>query len=509
MNDDLPEGWRSTTLGVVAEVNPRHPRDMDDDLMVTFVPMPVVSESDWNLAANQERPFCEVKTGYTHFAEGDVLFAKITPCMENGKAAVATKLRNGLGCGTTELHVLRPHEGIDAKYLYHFIHRESFRREAASNFTGSAGQLRVPVEFIRSAEFALAPTPEQRRIVAQVEALLAKVRSSRERLDNIRTILKRFRQAVLAAGSGGLLTADWRADRTDSATGQGLIDHIGSSRTARGYSACSSLVHSDFELPEVPQTWSWVRLAFLLSREESFCYGVVQPGTNDEHGVPLIRAGDLKNGRVNVSTLRRIDEHVNHEYRRSQLKGGELLVTVVGAGIGEIAIAQAECAGFNIARAVAKLPIREVNAEYVFLWLSSSTAIQLMKQSSREVARPTLNIEQLAEIPVPLPPLEEQTEIVRRINQLLGIADRLEARHETANSQVEKLTQSILAKAFRGELVPTEAALAKAEGHSYETAEELLARIKATSVGPKSKATRKRAIGRLKDGQGRRRIHEA
>jgi type I restriction enzyme, S subunit len=199
MSDALPEGWTCTTLGVVGNVNPRHPRDLDDDLIVTFVPMPVVSESDWKIAAVQERPIGEVKTGYTHFADGDVLFAKITPCMENGKAAVATDLSNGLGCGSTEFHVLRPHLGIDAKYLYHFVHQESFRKEAANNFTGTAGQSRVPVKFMRTAELPLPPTAEQRRIVDQIETLRGKIRSSQQRLDRIPKILKRFRRAVLGA----------------------------------------------------------------------------------------------------------------------------------------------------------------------------------------------------------------------------------------------------------------------------------------------------------------------
>ena len=163
MNDELPEGWTLTTIGGVAEVNPRRHRDLDDDLIVSFVPMSTVSETNWRLAASQERPLREVRTGYTHFAEGDVLFAKITPCMENGKAAVATHLCNGLGCGTTELYVLRPHSGIDPKYFYHFVHQECFRREAANNFTGTAGQLRVPVDFSAARDFQL---PRQQNSVA-------------------------------------------------------------------------------------------------------------------------------------------------------------------------------------------------------------------------------------------------------------------------------------------------------------------------------------------------------
>ena len=129
-------------------------------------------------------------------------------------------------------------------------------------------------------------------------------------------------------------------------------------------------------------------------------------------------------------------------------------MTVVGAGIGEAAIAQSECAGFNVARAVAKIPIREFSVAFVYHWLCTGTAVAWMKGESREVARPTLNLEQLQTIPVPLPPLPEQQQIVRRVDELLALADEVEARHGKAKQYVDNLKQSILAKAFRGELVP-------------------------------------------------------
>jgi type I restriction enzyme, S subunit len=167
MTDDLPPGWAIAALSDIAEINPRHPRDLDDDLLVSFAPMSALSESVPELNGLCDRPLREVRKGFTHFAERDVLFAKITPSMENGKAAVALHLRNGLGCGTTELHVLRPLAAIDPLYVYHFIHQPSFRRDAKANFTGTAGQLRVPVSFMENAKLPLVPLNEQRRIVAE------------------------------------------------------------------------------------------------------------------------------------------------------------------------------------------------------------------------------------------------------------------------------------------------------------------------------------------------------
>ncbi|QTF58900.1 restriction endonuclease subunit S [Stutzerimonas frequens] len=194
----------------------------------------------------------------------------------------------------------------------------------------------------------------------------------------------------------------------------------------------------------------------------------------------------MNSGCVDTSQLRKISVNTHNEYRRSQVKGGEILITVVGAGIGEAAIIPPECAGFNIARAVAKLPIREISAKYVYLWLSTNLALSWMKGSSREVARPTLNLEQLRALPVPIPACGEQTEIVRRVEQLFAFADQLEARVKAAQIRIDRLTQSILAKAFRGELVP--------QDPNDEPASVLLERIKAQrAAAPKAKRGRRAA----------------
>src|SRR6185437_13075560 len=118
----------------VADINPKVDKSqIQDDLEVSFVPMPAVEELSGRVDVSTCRPFAEVKKGYTPFLEGDVLFAKITPCMENGKIAVVPTLKNGYGFGSTEFHVLRPHQGIDAKYLRYFVSSQSFRADAEHN----------------------------------------------------------------------------------------------------------------------------------------------------------------------------------------------------------------------------------------------------------------------------------------------------------------------------------------------------------------------------------------
>src|SRR6202035_4123545 len=120
---NLPEAWRSIPLGTVCEINPRGtlPKNIPDDYPVTFIPMAAIDERTGTIGQRLLRPFGEVRRGYTQFKEGDVLFAKITPCMQNGKHAIARDLSSEFGFGTTEFHVLRPSQEIISEWIHFFI----------------------------------------------------------------------------------------------------------------------------------------------------------------------------------------------------------------------------------------------------------------------------------------------------------------------------------------------------------------------------------------------------
>lgn len=158
-------------LNDVCKINPKKTDDkrLRSGLEVSFVPMPAVSETG-DIDATEIRTYDEVKTGFTYFAENDVLFAKITPCMENGKGAVAVGLCNEIGFGSTEFHVLRPIKEISNSYwLYAITSFEMFRREAARKMTGSAGQRRVPARFLEQYRVAVPPIDLQNQFAAFVE----------------------------------------------------------------------------------------------------------------------------------------------------------------------------------------------------------------------------------------------------------------------------------------------------------------------------------------------------
>lgn len=171
----MKRGWRSGPISEFCDVNPRRPRDLhlDSATEVTFVPMAAIDERFGRICEPEVKPFDDVRSGFTYFAEGDVLFSKITPCMQNGKSAIAEELVNGVGFGSTEFHVLRPKNGdLLPRWVWHFVRQRSFRRDAKRSFRGSAGQQRVPAAFLSDYQIAVPPVSEQDRILKTIASFI-------------------------------------------------------------------------------------------------------------------------------------------------------------------------------------------------------------------------------------------------------------------------------------------------------------------------------------------------
>ena len=160
--------WPEVPLSKVAVINPGRPRNLGirDDQPVSFIPMPAVSEQTAAIEHPGTRLYVDVKKGFTYFEENDILFAKITPCMENGKSAIATGLVGGIGFGSTEFHVIRSNQALLLpKYVHYFVRQQSFRDNAKARMRGAVGQQRVPMAFLNDTIIRVPPISEQRRII--------------------------------------------------------------------------------------------------------------------------------------------------------------------------------------------------------------------------------------------------------------------------------------------------------------------------------------------------------
>jgi len=205
---ELPEGWKRVKIQDVASVNPKLPKkdEINIDLEIQFLPMKLVEEIINKIHLAETRLFKEVQKGsYTPFVDGDIIFAKVTPCMENGKIAVVEYLKNGIGYGSSEFHVLRCAKDVLNKYLFYFLVQDRFRNEAQNAMTGAVGLRRVPKQFIENHLIPLPPITEQNKIVEAIESRLSVADKMEESITQSLQQAEALKQSILKKAFEGKL----------------------------------------------------------------------------------------------------------------------------------------------------------------------------------------------------------------------------------------------------------------------------------------------------------------
>jgi type I restriction enzyme S subunit len=455
---ELPEGWELTALPTAFDLNPGHyGKKIKNDTLVSFVPMTKIEEKTGRFDASETRPYKDVKKNFTKFIEGDVIFAKITPCMENGKIALASGLKNGIGCGTTELHVFRPKNDNQARYLFYFLLQDSLRSKAKENFQGTSGHSRVPISFFEEMEFPLPNPTEQRHIVKKLDHLMPKLEACRARLDTIPSTLKRFRQAILSAACSGRLTEDWRQKNTSAeptATTLGAIQRKreASAKTPAQKEKLRAIfsIAEEGDSPELPNTWQFVALCKIC---DSFDYGT-SAKSQPAGKVPVLRMGNIQDGKLDWTDL--VYTSNKEEIQKYALSPNTVLFNRTNSPelVGKTAIYRGEqpaiFAGYLIR--INNLP--ELDPNYLNFCLNTMHARDFCAQVKTDgVSQSNINAQKLGTFEIPFCCIEEQREIVRRVEALFKKADAIQARYEQARKVVDALPQAILAKAFRGELL--------------------------------------------------------
>lgn len=536
MPDQLPPGWTAAPLKDLCDLNPRHPRGTPDDLPVSFVPMAAVSDTDGVIADATVRPFGDVKRGFTQFADADVLWAKITPCMENGKAAVARDLESGLGCGTTEFYVLRSRGAIMPEYLHRYMRQESYRREARATMQSGVGQARVPKGFIQSTAPPLPPLPEQRRIVAKLDALQARSRKARAALDGIPALLDRFRQSVLAAAFRGDLTADWRAAHPDVEPASVLLERIRAERRVRWIEAESEKARGRAEkragkagkpwgpeqdakalaagrkkaagkykepapvdaeaegLPELPEGWCWSNLGFVAPLLAGHAFSSRGFRTS---GCRLLKGNNVRDGWLYEEEIDHWDLDDSDNYERFRLRAGDIVLAMdrpvysSGSKRTKVVRLPPEWDGALLLQRVGCFrPESELDPSYLSTFVSGHLfrdhliGRQTGTQDGKDL--PHVSAGMVHSCLLPVAPFAEQVRIANLVEGWMAFADSVEGAIPKKRD-LAHLDQAILAKAFRGELVP--------QDPNDEPASELLARIRAEreAAAPAKKARRRRS----------------
>ena len=441
---------RTIPLHEAVEINPKlDRRTLDDDLEVSFVPMAAVGAASGEIDVSTTRKFADVKKGYTYFRDGDVLFAKVTPCMENGKMAIARQLHNGVGFGSTEFHVLRPRADVDAHYVYHFVSSETFRKEASRHMTGAVGLRRVPTSFLENSEIPLPDIYEQQRIVAEIEKQFSRLDEAVANLKRVKANLKRYKAAVLKAAVEGRLVpteADLARNECHSfETGGELLRRVIDSRRKEWKGKFKEPTAPDnAKLSYLPSGWALASVDQLAQ---------VGTGATPNRG----RADYFDNGTVPwvtsaVVNERYVDEASEFVTTKALAETnltlypiGTLVVAMYGEGK-----TRGKCAELRVSattnQALAALQVDSRVCRYLRMFLEHNY------EETRKVAsggvQPNLNLSLVRSIVVPLPPLVEQRRIVDEVERHLSLVRGVEAQVDANLKRAERMRQAVLQTAF-------------------------------------------------------------
>jgi len=479
---ELPEGWVWVRLGEIGVINPRN--DAVDSAKAGFVPMPLIPEGYSEKHRFEEHPWGEIKKGYTHFADGDIGMAKITPCFENGKSCVFSGLPNGIGAGTTELHIFRnSFHAVVPRFLLYYLKNPHYIAKTVPNMTGSAGQKRVPTPYFTNQPFPLPPLPEQRRIVARIDQLMTRcdalviLRKEREEkriavhtasiqqllatpsrttwhfieqhfreLYSVRENVAELRKTILQLAVMGKLVTQ---DPNDPPASELLKEIESEKRRLVKEGKIKTLKPlppvADEEKPYVlPHGWEWVRLGAL-----GYFLGGKTPSTSNESFwggcIPWVSPKDMK-----VSRIRTAEDSVTELGLRSGLAliPRNSILMVVRSGILRrcfpVAINEVECTINQDLKAL--VPFLPRQAGFLFLMFRGLESYILSRFTKKGVTVESVVFDDFSNAAFPLPPLPEQKRIVAKIDQLMALCDSLDQQIDTAAHKQAQLLNALMAQ---------------------------------------------------------------
>jgi type I restriction enzyme S subunit len=447
---EIPSSWEWTRISSIFQLNPRV--EANDNMLAAFIPMEAISAvygSDYHY---YERKWKEIKSGFTQFADGDIAFAKITPCFQNRKSAVFSNLPNGIGAGTTELKVLRPYgETINRFYTLYFLESPYFIDEAT--FKGTANQQRIVVGYLENKLFPLPPIEEQCRIagkIAEVLPIADRYGKTQTKLDNLNVELKNIlKKSVLQEAIQGKLVPQIEAE----GTAQELLEQIQQEKqnlVNEGKLKKSALNDSiifkgddnkywekigkevcciDDEMPfEIPETWAWVRLNDICS--------YIQRGKSPKYSLirkyPVIAQKCNQWSGFSIDKAQFIEPSTLMSYSEERLlQDGDLMWNSTGLGtLGRMAIYRSSLNPYGIAVADSHVTViralkQFVLPKYLYYYFSSNTVQSVIEdKADGSTKQKELSTATIKSYILPLPPFAEQQRIVAKVEELASIMSR-------------------------------------------------------------------------------------
>ena len=477
----IPANWVWTRLVDIGMIGPRN--TAEDDVAASFAPMATISEYHRVAPQPEIRPWGKIKKGYTHFADGDVAVAKITPCFENGKAAVMANLENGIGAGTTELIVFRPIGGfVLPEFVYLFLRSPYFTQLGRERMTGTAGQKRLPTEYVAARPFPLPPLKEQRRIVRKVDELMKlcdKLEQQQQERSKLFPLLSHANHTRLAAHPSpthlsaiftdppSLSPEDMRKTIRELAVRGNLVPQLIAEGNSEDMLAEASKCRTklvDLKLASkpkklqpidatpfpIPSSWSWIRLGALTLTID---YGTSKRADLNSANVPVFRMGNISNGQLETSSLKYVPPEID-DLPRLYLRKNDILFNRTNSAelVGKAAIYKGTENTHTFASYLIRLRLPDlVEADYFNLCFQTRyfRSTQIEPELTQQCGQANFNGTKLANTLFPVPPRSEQRRIMKSVDHLIQLVNELDSKttevHSVSQlfaiSTVDRITQ--------------------------------------------------------------------
>lgn len=377
----VPTEWELVDGSEVYDVNPSYTPEEEE---ITYIEMD---------ALDTELPFPKYATkrkaaDYSGklFREGDTLFARITPCTENGKTAFVDEMESNVGIGSTEYAVLSPdRERIHPLYLYYVAKSHPVRNYAISRMRGSTGRQRVPFDvFRKELDVSLPPLEEQEKIAGILFNIDKGIKKTDEIIGKRERVKRGLMQDIFQYG----------------------INEHGEIRSDDGDSAA----YRETKYGEIPRDWDIVPLNQLVPDDAPIVYGILKPGDHHPNGVPVVKVKDIVDGEIQEDDLLHTAPEIHEDYKRAELEGGDLLFSIRGT-VGRTAFVPDSLEGANITQDTARIRVEGANPQYIRYFLETETPNNYFERNTVGQAVQGINLEDLREVPVHLPPEDEQSRI--------------------------------------------------------------------------------------------------
>jgi type I restriction enzyme S subunit len=438
-NQKLPEEWKLAELGSVAKyINGMafKPTDWEKS------GRPIIRIQNLTKSTNVVNRLSKEVDKKFIVKDGDLLIswsATLGAYIYSGEEAVLNQ------------HIFRVEpfiEIIDKKFLFYSVnfHIKQLERDAHGS-----GMVHITKGFFNNITISLPPLAEQKRIVARVEALLKQVNVARDRLSRVPLIMKKFRQGVLAAACSGRLTEGWREENPNIELAIELLQKIKPEVRGKKINAKQATNDFfDFDQFELPNTWTWTTTSDICTEISD---GDHYPPSKFPSGVPFIVISNISSGTIDFTkTMFASQKYYDELAINRKPQFGDVLYTVTGSyGIPVIVDTHKE---FCFQRHIALLrPHPIIPSEFLWILMKSEMVYQQSTSIATGIAQLTVPLAGLRVLKVPLPPLAEQHEIVRRVGALFERADAIDREIVAAGRRCERLTQAVLARGFKGELI--------------------------------------------------------